>query len=282
VGTSLRATAANPVYIVEVARQAGVLASAKSELLDSLVSNSGLDDTRRRALRLALEEGIPVGWLEIQLETFLTGVVAYLGSDDDCLSIEIPVVELKVVLLDSIRRHLGEEFYLNAARGLQDLPDYVDIGATLDEPTLARARPVWRAATMAPVVAGIYGLGLSILLWTFGGRGARGVAAGGGVWAAGGLAVIGISVTLGLLAMDVTASYLPATVPELESLSLRSLALAALSGVRSHLLATGSGAVAAGLFALTLPRAERERNGRRGREPGRGPVAGRNPSRRRA
>ncbi len=262
-GVSLRATAANPAYVMGLIRTANVLAEVKDELFDGLVDNSGLGEKDRGSLRQALQEGIPVSWLDTQVERILTGLAGYLSSSEERLSIEVPVVELKVNLLDAIRDHMGDAFYLEAVRGFKDVPDYVDIGGSFNVAALRRARPVWRGVTLAPLVAGAAALVLSLLLWLAAGRGARGVAAAGGVWTAAGLVATAAGLALGALGRSLFGRVVPFSLPELGAVHLGDLAVAALNGVRAYLVAAGSGTVIAGVFAAALPRIEKERQGAR-------------------
>lgn len=261
---SLRQTAANPAYLMDVVRQNDVLGLVKSEFLDGLVASSGLEPAERTALREALDEGVPVAWLDAQLQRILASLAAYLNSDSESNpTIELPIVELKVVLLPAIREHLGEQFYLQAALGFQSVPDTIDIGASLNTQSLRAVRPFWRMAARAPWVAGGASLGLSALLWLVAGRGARGLATAGGVWAAAGVVVTAVAGAAGVLAAARLPGVLSLDLPELRSIPLLALVSTGLEGLRSELLAVGTGTALAGFVALSLPRVERERRARR-------------------
>lgn len=258
-GVSLRRTAANPAYLMDVVRQNDVLALVKSEFLDSLVASSELEPDERTALREALDEGIPVAWLDAQLQRILVGLAAYLNSDSESNpTIELPIVELKVVLLPAIREHLGERFYLQAAFGFQSVPDTIDIGASFNTQSLRVARPFWRMAARLPWAAAGGSLVLSVLLWLVAGRGAQGVATAGGVWAAAGVVVTAVAVVAGMLANARLPGALSLGLPELRSIPLLALVSTGVQGLRSELLAVGTGAALAGMAALSLPRADRE------------------------
>jgi hypothetical protein len=256
---------------MDVVRKAGVFPEVREEFLSGLVESSGLRPAERAALRRALDDGIPVEWLEAQFERTLAGLADYLGSDADDLRIEVALVELKVYILMAVRKHMGEEAYLQAALSLREVPDYLDIGPSFDSETLRRIRPAWRAAAVAPLAAGGAGLVLSSLLWLVAGRGERGAGPVGVVWLAAGLAVVGSAAALGV----VTASYLPAFVPqeipELRSLPLRALAVTGLAGIRSALIASGAGTALAGACLASVPRTTASlRTGDAGGRTGRG------------
>lgn len=274
VGVTLRRTATNPAYVMTILRTAQVLPRVKEEFLTSLVESSGLGAPERTGLRRALDDGIPVQWLDRQLERVVSGLERYLASDETELRLELPVVEIKVSLLTAVREHLGERFYLEAANGLQAIPDYVDIGGTFDTEALVRVRPYWRGAILVPFIAGGATLVLSLLLWLAAGRREKGAAVTGGVWAVAGLVVTGAAMALGAAAQRYLAAAVPLSLPGLGSVSVRELALAGLEGFRSELLAAGSGVALAGLAMLSLPRTARreERAKRRGRS--RRPRAG--------
>lgn len=259
-GVSLHATATNPAYVMDVLRQNSVFGSIKGGLLDSLVSASGLPLPEQTALREALDEGVPVSWLDDQVGRLLDNLVGYLNSDtQDDFAMELPVVELKVILLPSIQQHLGEEFYLNAALGFQSMPDVVDIGGLINSQPLRAARPVWRIATLAPLVAAGASLVLSLLLWLVAGSGARGVATAGGVWAAAGVVLTALAGLAGVLAATRIPASLSLGLAELQPTPLLSVVSTALDGIRSELWAVGTGGIIAGLAALSLPSAQRER-----------------------
>jgi len=252
-GLTVRTTAVNPSYVMNVIRGADVVPLVRDEFLSGLVNSSGLPPAEQAALRRALEEGVPVGWLEAQFERTVKGLADYLGSDEEELRIELATVELKVYLLMAIREHMGELFYRQAAHALQDLPDYVDIAGSFDQEALRRARPLWRVAMMAPAAAGGASLLASLLLWAAAGLKARGVGVVGGAWLAAGMLVIGSAIALGAVAPMYLPAFLTLEVPELRSLPLREVALAGLAGVRSGLLASGVGATLSGLFLLSYP-----------------------------
>ena len=256
-GVSLRVTAANPAYVMDVVRRLDVLALTKDEFLDSMAQNSGLSPADSAELRQALEEGVSVSWLDSQLLSALTALAAYLRSGDSRLTIEIAVVELKVNLLTAIREHMGEDYYLEAAQGFQGVPDYVDVGSFLESATLVRVRHLWREAALAPLGLAATALVLTVLLWLAAGKGTRGLAVAGAVWTAGGLAVVAAAAFLGLASRMLVPTLVPESLGALRSIPLRDLALVGLAGVRSELLATGGGAILAGAFALALPGAAR-------------------------
>jgi len=273
---SLRETAMNPAYLMDVLRETSALARVKAELLDGLVESSGLEGPERAALREALDEGVPVAWLEAQLQRILGDVAAYLASDETTdLSVELPVVELKVYLLPAIREHLGEQYYLQAALGLQSIPDSVDIGAAFDSESLRALRPFWRLALAAPWVAAGAALALSALVWLATGRGARGLAAAGGVWAAAGLAMAILAGAAGAAVGTRLFASLGPGLPELPSFPLPAVVSTVLAGVRSELAAAAAGALLAGSAALSLPRVERELKAARAFRPPRPARTGR-------
>lgn len=255
VGTTLT----DPTYLAQVLRETGLVRQVRDEFVDGLVETMDLPPSESGSLREALAEGIRVEWLEAQSERILAGTAAYLASDQEQLSIEIPVVELKVYLLAAIRKHMGQEAYLQAALVLQDLPDVFDLGAQIDTTLLDSLRPAWRAATLAPLVgSGLVAL-LSTTLWLTAGGRVRGVAVVGGVWLAAGLAVVGAATAAQTVSGQLIAVLVPGAIPELGSVSLHELATAGVAGLRSEVLATGVGATLAGLFMVVAPRAVREK-----------------------
>ncbi len=270
-GLTARATAANPGYVMDVVRKAGVFPEVREEFLSGLVESSGLRPAERAALRRALDDGIPVEWLEAQFERTLAGLADYLGSDADDLRIEVALVELKVYILMAVRKHMGEEAYLQAALSLREVPDYLDIGPSFDSETLRRIRPAWRAAAVAPLAAGGAGLVLSSLLWLVAGRGERGAGPVGVVWLAAGLAVVGSAAALGVMTASYLPAFVPQEIPELRSLPLRALAVTGLAGIRSALIASGAGTGLAGACLASVPRTTASlRTGDAGGRTGRG------------
>jgi len=264
-GLTARTTLANPGYVMRVVRDEGVIPRVKADFLDGLVGNMDLSSPERAALRTALDEGVRVEWLDTQLENVLRGFALYLGSDHEELRIRLPVVELKIYVLAAVRRHMGDDVYLRMASGLEDVPDFLEIGPSLDLEFVRQARPYWRAVVLSPLVAGGAALLLSALLWLTSGRNVKGVALAGGVWAAAGLTVVGSALSLDPVTGELLPALLPLTVPELGSLSLHSVVLTAAEGVRGQLLAVGVGAATAGAFMLVSPQAVWER--RRSRFP---------------
>lgn len=255
VGTTLT----NPAYLSGVLRETGIVAEVRDQFITSLVGTMGLPPAESAPLREALAEGIRVEWLEAQSGRIMDGVVTYLGSEEEQLSIEIPLVELKVYLLAAIRKHMGEEAYLQAALAFQDVPDVFDLGTQLDTATLDRLRPAWRAVTLAPLAGSGVVVLLSALLWLVAGGRVRGVAVVGGVWLAAGLTVVGAATATMSLSGELLASFLPAMVPELGTLPLHEVVIVGLDGLRSEVLATGVGVAFAGLFMAVAPRAVREK-----------------------
>ncbi len=256
---TLRETVTNPAYVMDVLRQTGLLSEVKTEFLDSLVASVGLEPADEAALREALDEGIPLSWLDSQLERTLEALAAYLTSGATMApAVDIALAEVKFSLLAAIREHMDETYYLEAAQGLGNLPDTVDIGKSFNSEALRRLRPAWRGVVLAPWwSAGVTAL-LSFLLWLVLGRGPKGLAGTGAVWVAGGVAVMILAVVLGLSLPSWLAASVPSRLPELELVSLPRLAGAGLDGVREEFLSTGVSLVIAGIFALSLPRAERE------------------------
>ncbi len=266
-GFGLRQTVGRPGYVMDVVRQADVIEAVKADFLDGLVESSGVEPAAQAALREALDEGVTVVWLDAQLERILTGLEAYLVSDGKTTpTIELPLVELKITLLQAIQEHMGQEYYLQAALGLQSVPDSVDVGSAFDLESLRRIRPYWRAATQAPWLAGGAAFLLSAFLWLVTGRGAKGMAAVGGVWAAAGLVLTALAGTAEVAAATVLPAALPLSLPELQSVPLRAMASTGLAGLCSELLAVGTGTLLAGCCALSLPGT--------GRMPGRGKRGG--------
>jgi hypothetical protein len=259
---TLRETVANPAYVMDVLRQTGLLSEVKTEFLDSLVASVGLEPADEAALREALDEGIPVSWLDSQLERTLEALAAYLTSGAPVApAVDIALAEVKFSLLAAIREHMDETYYLAAAQGMGNLPDTVDIGKSFNSEVLRRIGPAWRGMVLAPWGSAGAAVLLSLLLWLVLGRGLRGLAGTGAVWLAGGLAVVALAVLLGLSLPSWLAANVPSRLPELELASLPRLAGAGLDGVREELLSTGVSLIIAGIFALSLPRAERERAG---------------------
>lgn len=256
---TLRETVANPAYVMDVLRQTGLLSEVKTEFLDSLVASVGLEPVDEVALREALDEGIPVSWLDSQFERTLEALAAYLTSGARATpAVDIALVEVKFSLLAAIREHMDETYYLEAAQGLENLPDTVDIGRSFNSEVLRRFGPAWRGMVLAPWASAGAAVLLSLLLWLVLGRGPKGLAGTGAVWLAGGLAVVALAVVLGLSLPSWLAVSVPSRLPELGSVSLPRLAGMGLDGVREELLSTGISLVIAGVFALSLPRAERE------------------------
>jgi len=260
-GLALRTTLAEPDYVMAVLRGERVVERVKTEFLDGLVGTVDLPPGERTALRTALDEGVRVKWLETQLQRILEGLAFYLSSDHEDLSVRLPMVELKIYVLTAVRRHMGDEAYFSLARGLEAIPDFVEVGPGLDLGLLERIRPYWRAAVLSPFVAGGAALLLSGLLWLAQGRGVRGLALPGGLWAAAGLVVVGSALSLTALTGQVLPLLVPLTVPELGSLPVHSVLAAAAEGVRSQLLAAGVGITIAGAFLLVSPRVVWERRG---------------------
>ncbi|HCJ10022.1 MAG TPA: hypothetical protein DHW14_02505 [Clostridiales bacterium] len=259
VSATLKTTAANPDFILTVIRDSEVLSTVRRDFLDGLVGTLAPTGPEQEALRRALDEAVRLEWLDAQMEHLLRGLAAYLASDEDKLTIELPVVELKVYLLASVRRHMGEEAYLRTARGLQETPDVVDIGPLFDLETLKALRPYWKAAHAAPLAAASAAILFSGLLWLAAGGRSRGAGVVGGVWTAAGLLVMAAAAAVDRAAGTLLPAFVPSALPELGSLRLQDLALSALQGVRSDLAACGVGALVAGMFLLAAPRAVKER-----------------------
>lgn len=259
VSAAVKSTAANPEFILTVVRDSEVLSTVRRDFLDGLAGTLASTSPKEEALRRALDEAVRLEWLDAQMERLLRRLAAYLASDEEKLNIELPVVELKVYLLASVRRHMGEEAYLRTARGLQETPDVVDIGPLFDLQTLKALRPYWKAVHAAPLAAAAATMLFSGFLWLAAGGRSRGTGVVGGVWTAAGVFVIGAAAAVDRAAGVLLPAFVPSALPELGSLRLQDLALTALRGVRSDLAACGVGVLVAGMFLLAAPRTVKER-----------------------
>lgn len=249
-GLTLRLTLLDPDYVMSLVRQAEVLPRLKTEFLGGIVEASGLDGADRAALRVALEEGVRVTWLEQQLEQVLRDLAAHLGSvDPDPPPVELDLLSLKVTLAEAIHRHMREELYLEALAALETLPDTVDVGVAVSPALLGRVRPLWRAALLTPPAAAAAAAVLSVTLWLAAGRGRTGAGILAWAWMAAGLFLLGLAAGLGGPAADRLGQAVPVYLPELGTLPLRTLALATARQLLSILAMTGAGAVVIGAMA---------------------------------
>jgi hypothetical protein len=254
---SLRTTLANPGYLMDVLRQEEVLSRTKAEFLDSLVASVDLDPSDQVGLRQALDEGIPVAWMDGQLERALRTLAAHVASGAGTPpSLNIPLTELKAALLAAIREHMDAAYYGQAASGLGLLPDSIDIGDRLQGDTLRRLTPVrrgldfvlWTGLGLVPLLSG--------LLWLVLGRGPRGRIVMGAIWLAGGVAAAAAALSgAGFGAW--LLSRLPFPLADIGAVSLLEVARVGLDGVRSQLLALATCPITAGLLALGLPKPKR-------------------------